>query len=108
MSTELVDAAWLSESGQVSLEELAALSGLAPAALRELVDYGVLRPVDTAEVQWSFGAHWVVMTRTACRLRDDFELDLDALALTVSFLDRIRDLEVQLRSAHARLPGRLR
>lgn len=107
MATEPVDAAWLDESGQVSLEELAALSGLAPEALRELVDYGVLRPLDEAGPQWTFGTHWVVVTRAACRLRNDFELDLNALALTVSLLDRIRDLEAQLHIARVHLPGRV-
>jgi chaperone modulatory protein CbpM len=106
MSTEPAESAWLNEEGRVSLDELAALSGLTDSALRELVEYGVLHPVDAAEAQWTFSARWVVVARTACRLRNDFELDLNALALTLSFLDRIRDLEAQLRSVHAQLPRR--
>ena len=106
MATEPAEAAWLNEEGRVSLDELAALSGLTDSALRELVDYGVLQPVDAADAQWKFSARWVVVARTACRLRNDFELDLNALALTLSFLDRIRDLEAQLRSVHAQLPRR--
>jgi chaperone modulatory protein CbpM len=106
MANEQAESAWLGEEGRVSLEELAALSGLTDAALRELVGYGVLQPLDTHETQWIFSAHWVVVARKACRLRDDFELDLNALALTLSFLDRIRDLESQLRSARAQAPQR--
>jgi len=104
MATEPAEAAWLNEEGRVSLDELAVLSGLTDSALRELVDYGVLRPVDAAEAQWAFSTRWVVVARTACRLRNDFDLDLNALALTLAFLDRIRDLEAQLQSLHAQLP----
>jgi chaperone modulatory protein CbpM len=104
MANEPAEVAWLNEEGRVSLDELAALSGLTDSALRELVDYGVLQPVDAAEAQWTFSARWVVLARTACRLRNDFELDLNALALTLSFLDRIRDLEAHLHLVQAQLP----
>ena len=107
MASEQPEAAWLGEEVGVSLEELASLSGLTDAALRELVGYGVLQPLDVREVQWTFSAHWVVVARKACRLRNDFELDLNALALALSFLDRIRELELELREARAQLPHRL-
>lgn len=108
MTDDPAQAIWMSDRERVTLDELSALSGLPEPALRELVDYGVLQPANPGEAQWVFGAHWVVAVRTACRLRNDFELDLNALALTLSFLDRIRALEAQLGAVHALLPQRRR
>lgn len=103
MSTEPGESIWLSEEGRVSLGELAALSGLPEPALRELVDYGVLVPADPQA--WTFGAHCVVTVRAASRLREDFELDLNALALVLSFLERVRALEAEVGGLRARMPG---
>lgn len=104
MSTESEQAAWMNEQTRVSLEELAALSGLPDAALRELVEYGVLLPLNPDEVQWTFSAHCVVTVRTAGRLHNDFDLDPNALALTLTLLERIRALETRLQGLQAQIP----
>jgi hypothetical protein len=39
-------------------------------------------------------------------LRDDFELDVDGLALVLSLLERIRGLESEVRGLQAKLPRR--
>src|SRR5437899_2890012 len=80
---------------------------LAPweAELRELVDYGVLAPVDPDARRWAFGADRLIVARSARRLRQDFDLDPHAVALVVALLERVRDLEEELRDLRARLPG---
>jgi len=45
------------------------------------------------------------VTRTAYRLRNDFELDTPALTLALSLLDRVHDLEAQLCELRAQLRG---
>ena len=108
MATEPEESAWMNEQARVTLEELAALSGLPDASLRELVEYGVLVPANPDErTRWTFSAHYVVAVRTAGRLRRDFDLDPNALAVTLSLLERIRDLESQLQGLRARLPRRV-
>ncbi|MHB9119161.1 MAG: chaperone modulator CbpM [Burkholderiales bacterium] len=106
MEIDLTDIIWQDDRHEVSFAELAELSGLSETELRQLVDAGVLVPNDPSKIQWSFGAHCVVTVRAVRRLRDDFELDPNALALALSFLDRIRDLEVQLGELRAQLPHR--
>ena len=104
MSNDPSEAAWMTEHTLVTLEELAALSGLPDAMLRELVECGALAP---AEPQgWTFSASCVVSMRRAGRLSNDFELDANALALVLSFLERIHDLESQLHSVRAQIPRR--
>lgn len=46
-----------------------------------------------------------MVARSASRLRKDFDLDAQGLALAVALLERVRDLEEQLRDLRARIPG---
>ena len=86
-------------STEFSLAELAELAGLSEAELRELVDYGAIAPVDPGASQWMFTATCLTTVRAAGRLRASFELEPHGVALVVSLLDRIRDLEAQLARA---------
>jgi chaperone modulatory protein CbpM len=122
MKVELTDAQWLSEHAEVSVEELAELSGLSPELLRELVDYGALVPINAqgpineqvpvnAQVpassqspQWSFAADCVVAVRTVSRLREDFDLDASALSVALMLIERIQGLEAQLRELQTQFP----
>ncbi len=99
---------WLHEHYEFSLEELCELSGLSEAELRELVDYGVLAPADPNAQHWTFSADRLLVARSARRLRKDFELDPHGVALVVTLLDRVRDLEAELRDLRAKLPRRQR
>ncbi|MGZ5032802.1 MAG: chaperone modulator CbpM [Usitatibacter sp.] len=95
------DMMWLHTSAQVSIVELAQTSGLPESLLRELVDYGVLSPADPQAAQWEFSAEYVVTARTAARLRNDLELETPMLAMTLSFLERIKRLESEVRHLRA-------
>ena len=104
MSIEHCEGSWLHEFFEFSLEEMCELSGLAEREIRELVDYGVLSPSDPQRRRWTFSADWLLIARSASRLRNDFELDAHALALTLTLLKRIRDLEAEVRDLRAKLP----
>ncbi|MHB8535078.1 MAG: chaperone modulator CbpM [Sulfuricaulis sp.] len=106
MKVELTEVLWLDEQEPLSLAELAGLSGLSEAELRELVDCGAIVPVDPDAEPPGFRANCVVTARVACRLRADFELDAQGLALALTLLDRIHDLEARLRDLSAQLPRR--
>ena len=97
--TELI---WLDEHHEVSLDELIELSGLSQQELSHLVEIGALAPNnptedDLATSDLRFNSHCVVSIRTLARLKSDFELEQNALGLTLVFLERIRNLELQLR-----------
>lgn len=106
MRVELTEVLWLNEHHPLPVTQLAAMSGLSEAEIDELVDYGAIVPIDPDAPQRTFDAQWIVAARTACRLRDDFDLNTQGLALALALLDRVHELEVELRDLHARLPRR--
>jgi chaperone modulatory protein CbpM len=87
----------LDDSGTLSVAELVQRSGLSEDELAALVDCGALVPYE-ADTPWRFSARCVVTARTARRLRDDFALDdTHALAILLRFMQRIEELEGELR-----------
>jgi len=104
MKVELTEVLWLDAQQELSLADLAGLSGLPEAELHELMEYGVLVPVEPEAEVPVFHADCIVTARAACRLRGDFELDVPGLALVLTLLGRIHDLEAQLRELDAQLP----
>ena len=74
MNHEIAEALSLDERATLTLDQLVEMSELPAEELRALVDYGALAPVDPAAATWTFTATWVVVARTAGRLRRDFGL----------------------------------
>ena len=97
---------WLDEHRVVSLRELTEVSGLQEAELLELVHSGALPVRDAAGGGYSFSARVITIARTACRLRDDFELDTQGVGVALKLLERVRDLEEELARLRAQMPGR--
>jgi len=102
---KIEQAMWLHEQHELLLEELCELSGLSETELRELVDYGVLAPIDSDAQHWTFSADRLIVARSARRMRKDFDLDPHGVALAVTLLERVHDLEAELRDLRAKLPG---
>jgi chaperone modulatory protein CbpM len=105
---EREEALWLTENLRFSLAELAELAGVPEAELRELADYGAITPVDPGASQWAFTATCLTTVRAASRLRASFELEPHGVALVISLLERIRDLEAELTALRAQMPRRMR
>jgi len=104
MKIENYQAEWFDEQQQFSLAELADLSGMPEAELRQLVDYAALAPVDSDAAEARFGAKSLITARMAQRLRNDFDLDTSGLALALSLLERVRELEARLQTLGAQSP----
>jgi len=104
MEQQLLDVAWLDAREVVTLAELARICALSPAELDELVDDGVLVPVEQTRQERLFSAECVMPLRTAGKLRQDFDLDLFTVGLVLGYLKRIEALERQVRTLKAQLP----
>lgn len=108
MALQRNEPVWLTEDYEISITELTELSGLSEADVRELVDYGCITPVDPDSRQWTFKGKCVTTVRAASRLRGSFELEPHGVALVVSLLERIGDLEAQVNALRAQMPRRMR
>jgi chaperone modulatory protein CbpM len=108
MRVELTELVWLDEQRDLTLSELAELSGFSEEDLRELEACGAIAPMDPEAAQPRFGAQCLVAARTAYRLRNDFELDTPGLAVALALLERISALEAELKELRAQLPHRIR
>jgi chaperone modulatory protein CbpM len=95
---------WLDEHRFVSLRELAELSGLREAELLELVQSGVISASEPSGADYRFSARVITVARTACRLRNDFELDTRGLAVALRLLERVHELEAEVTNLRAQLP----
>ena len=105
MKAQVVEVAWLDARETVTLVELSRACGLSAAELDELVEYGALPPLQGDQPERAFSAEWVVPLRTAGRLRQDLDLDLFAVAILLGYLNRIEQLESEVKSLRAHLPG---
>jgi hypothetical protein len=105
MRLEVTEVLWF-EQHELSLPELAELSGLPVALVEELLDCGAIAPLELprARTDLRFGSAALRTVRAAGRLRSDFELDVQALVLALGLLERVADLEAQLRELRAQKP----
>lgn len=95
---------WLDEHQVVSLAELVEVSGLTEPELIELVQVGVLPVRERRGDTFIFSARVVTVVRTACRLRDDLELDTHGLGVALRLLERVAELEREITRLRAAAP----
>ena len=91
------------EAFDIAWEELVRSSGWPENELEELVRYGVLAPRDPASTPWTFEARSLAIARTAWRLRCDFDLDPYGVSVCIGYVERIRELEDEVRRLRALL-----
>lgn len=107
--TDTVDLHFLDENTLVPFTDLLGASGLAMELLVELVEYGVFEPAHASEralvpAQWRVTSRALFVARRASRLHVDFGLDAAGIALALSLMDRIEDLERRLHDLQCQLP----
>ncbi len=92
----------LDESAELSLEDLCRACGVERVVLVEMVEEGLLEPLDMQLAPWRFQGEALRRARTALRLRRDLDVNLAGAAMVLDLLDEIEQLETRLR----RLEGR--
>jgi chaperone modulatory protein CbpM len=107
MNLQTSESIWLNETGVCRIEHLVEVSGLSAAEIEDLIHTGVLVPTDAESETLFFELRYVVTVKAARRLRDDFQLDTNGVALALTLLQKIDALEQQLATLQARLGGRL-
>jgi chaperone modulatory protein CbpM len=104
MRVELTEVMWFEEHS-VTLPELRELCALPLPLLEELVGAGAIVPLENSSPEPRFGAQALSAARAARRLREDFDPDASGLMLALGLIDRVHELEREIRALRARLPG---
>lgn len=103
MNINVSDCIWLNDLGVCSAQHLVEVSGLSNEELDELIENGVIVPVDDKAQSKSFQLRCIVTANAARRLRDDFELDRHGVVLALTLMRRIDELQDELNAVRARL-----
>lgn len=106
MNLRTSDATWLNDTGVCRIEHLIEVSGLSLDEIEDLIHTGVIAPTDASASTYFFELRYVLTVKTARRLRDDFQLDANGVALALTLLRRIDALEQEVDTLQARLGAR--
>ena len=82
-----------SEPEQLTLEGLAACTGVHPALITYFVGYGLLKPSARTGTQWFFDTACIARLRMIERLRRDLGANLAGIAVILDLLDRLTSLQ---------------
>lgn len=96
-SHDILKAEIFDDQREVSLDELCQLCGVQTALVMELVEEGVLEPVQQRTTTWIFAGTSVKRVQTAMRLQHDLDLNLPAVALVLDLLEELEELRRQVR-----------
>lgn len=102
MSSKVSNLIWLGEVEVCTIDHLVETSGLSLNEVEDLIVSGAIWPAEAFAQPRCFHLMHVVTARQARRLRDDFELDSNGVALAMTLLRRIHVLE---RALSLRLRG---
>lgn len=108
VTVSIAESVWLNESDICSLAHIVDVSGLAERDILDLVETGILEPTNDDPSNYFFRVDCIVVARTARRLRDDFELNPDGLALALNLMRRVSQLEKELAGMRSKSTGRPR
>lgn len=83
---------------RVTLHELCEIAGAHADFVLEMVEFGIIEPIDRAPADWQFGERAVKRSRRAVNLMRDFGINMEGLSLALDLLD---ELEASRRRIHA-------
>src|SRR3977135_2574719 len=81
------------EPEQLTLDDLAACTGVHPALIEYFVDYGLLEPSTRTGTQRLFDAACIARLRMIERLRRDLGANLAGIAVILDLLERLTSLQ---------------
>lgn len=101
MKETLLNGILLDEESELSLNELCCACSSSADLIIELVEEGVLEPVEAKmyrlqQTQWRFSVNSLQRARTAISLQRDLRINIAGVALALDLLEEIEKLESRL------------
>lgn len=95
-SDQPLSGAILEEELELSLAELTQACQVRADFVVELVDEGIIEPVDSSQPRWIFTGQSLARLRAAVNLHRDLELNLAGVALALDLIAEIETLQSRL------------
>ncbi|MFW2404825.1 MAG: chaperone modulator CbpM [Gammaproteobacteria bacterium] len=86
---------------EITIVELCRYCAVDVVTVEKLVGEGILEPIDGTHEELRFSYASVRRTQTVVRLRRDLGVNLAGAALALDLMDRIENLQAQLRRHHS-------
>jgi len=86
-----------------SFQELCTVTALPSQTIIEIVDQGIVEPEGSDPETWLFNSQMLSVTKRACRLHDDLEIDWSGIALAISLLEELEQLRQENQQLRAQL-----
>ncbi len=96
MNQQTLTGILLDERSDLSLNDLSRACSVSVEWVIELVDEGVLEPIDLEQAHWRFPGSSLQKARIALRLQHDLGINLAGVALALDMLDEIDTLRARL------------
>ena len=91
------------ERQYISFQELCTVTALPSQTIIEIVDQGIIDPEGSDPETWLFNTQMVSVTKRACRLHDDLEIDWSGIALAISLLEELEQIRHENQQLRAQL-----
>lgn len=96
MNQKIIDGILIDEQTELSLNDLCKACSSSAEWIIQLVDEGVLEPVNYQQTHWCFTGNSLHKAQTAARLKRDLGLNLAGIALALELIQQIDKLESRL------------
>ena len=96
MQDKVITGAVLDERLELSMSDMCRVCNCHTEWIIELVEEGVLDPIDNEQDQWRFSGSSLQKAHTAMRLERDLGLNLAGIALALDLLEEIGGLRERL------------
>jgi chaperone modulatory protein CbpM len=97
MTTKILTGVLLDEQAELSLHDLCHACSTSTEWVIELVDEGVLEPIDHQQAHWRFSGPSLLRARAAMRMQQDLEINLAGIALALDLMEEIETMRERLR-----------
>ena len=88
-------------SEYIALSKVIVLCGIAQSEANELMEYGAIKLHHSENNQGFLTTQHSITLQKACKLRQHFDLDLFTVAICVDYLEKIAQLQNELRQYQA-------
>lgn len=96
MKTTIMTVEVFDEDYRISLDELRSMLNVEDDFIEQLLDFGLIEPIEASEENLYFDAHAFQRIHTALRLQRDLHINIEGIALALELLEELHELRERI------------